>query len=272
MPAMKEPTRFRYAVDKGVASIVFNRPERLNALDDASLTELSELTAAAVSDPGARAILLTGEGRGFCAGADLKFLLERALSGLEGPIDAMFRQGAMHLHAAIADLRRTGKPVVSAVNGPAAGAGVGLALAGDVVWAAKDATFTLAYTKIGLAPDGSTTYSVTRAVGEKKALELFLTGATVPAEEALAIGLVTRVFATPDELQKEARALAERFAQGPTIAYGLAKSCVVDALREGLETQLERERQAIARASTTDDFMEGVSAFVQKRPAEFKGR
>lgn len=269
---MKEPTRFRYSVERGVASIVFNRPERLNAVDDTALEELSRLTANAVSDPGARAILLAGEGRGFCAGADLKFLLEKALGGLDRPLDAFFREGAMHLHAAVADLRRTPKPVVSAVNGPAAGAGVGLALAGDIVWASQEATFTLAYTKIGLAPDGSTTYSVTRLVGEKKALELFLTGETIPAAEALRLGLVTRLFPSQEELLREARALAERLASGPTVAYGLAKACVVDALREGLETQLERERQAIARACTTEDFMEGVSAFIQKRSAEFKGR
>src|SRR5579872_5963823 len=216
---MKEPTRYRYTVEKGVASIVFSRPERLNALDDTALEELAHLAAVAVSDPGVRSILLTGEGRGFCAGADLKFLLERALAGVDEPIEAMFRKGAMHIHQAIADLRRTGKPVVSAVNGPAAGAGVGLALAGDIVWTTKEATFTLAYTKIGLAPDGSTTYAVTRAVGEKKALELFLTGDTIPAQEALALGLVTRVFDTPGELLAEAKALAERLAQGPTIAY-----------------------------------------------------
>jgi 2-(1,2-epoxy-1,2-dihydrophenyl)acetyl-CoA isomerase len=178
----------------------------------------------------------------------------------------------MYLHAAVANLRRTPKPVVTAVHGPAAGAGVGLALCGDIVWASKEATFTLAYTKIGLAPDGSTTYAVTRLVGEKKAMELFLTGETVSAEEALRLGLVTKLFATPDELKKEALAMAERLAAGPTVAYGLAKACVVEALREGLETQLERERQAIARACLTEDFMEGVSAFIQKRPAEFKGR
>ncbi len=269
---MKEPTRFRYSVERGVASIHFNRPDRLNALDDVSLEELAQLAAAAVSDPGARSILLTGEGRGFCAGADLKFLLERAMGGLDQPIDAMFRIGAMHIHAAIADLRRTPKPVVSAVHGPAAGAGVGLALAADIVWASREATFALAYTKIGLAPDGSTTYMLTRLVGEKKALELLLLGETVSSEEARELGLVTRLFPTAAEVLHEARALAERLAAGPTVAYGLAKACVVDALREGLETQLEKERQAIAKAALTEDFMEGVSAFVQKRPAEFKGR
>ncbi len=269
---MKDPTRFRYSVDKGVATVVFNRPDRLNALDDVSLMEIGEIAANAVSDPNVRSIFITGEGRGFCAGADLKFLLEKAMGGLDGPIDALFRGGAMHLHAGIADLRRTPKPVVTAVNGPAAGAGVGIALAGDIVWAAKDATFTLAYTKIGLAPDGSTTYFVTRLVGEKKAMELFLTGETISADEALRLGLVTKVFPTVEELVREARALAEKLAAGPTVAYGLAKQLVVEAVREGLETQIEKERQAIARACTTEDFMEGVSAFLQKRPGDFKGR
>lgn len=269
---MKDPTRFRYSVEKGVAWIVFNRPDRLNALDDTSLHELSEIAANAVSDNAVRSILISGEGRGFCAGADLKFLLEKAMGGIDRPIDALFREGAMHLHAAVADFRRTPKPIVTAVNGPAAGAGVGLALAGDIVWAAKDATFTLAYTRIGLAPDGSTTYSVTRLVGEKKALELFLTGETIGSEEALRLGLVTKIFPSQEELLSAARALAEKLAAGPTVAYGLAKGLVVEALREGLETQLEKERQAIAKACTTEDFMEGVSAFLQKRPGEFKGR
>jgi 2-(1,2-epoxy-1,2-dihydrophenyl)acetyl-CoA isomerase len=269
---MKDLERFQYSVERGVATIVFHRPERLNALDGKALEELSYLTTYAASDQGVRAILLTGSGRGFCAGADVKFMLESAMGGLDGPLDAFVRAGAVHLHTAVTDLRRTAKPVVSAVNGPAAGAGVGLALAGDIVWAARDATFTLAYTKIGLAPDGSTTYIVTRLLGEKRTLELFLTGGSVSSEDALRLGLVTRVFPTQDELVREARALAERLAAGPTVAFGLAKACVVDSLREGLETQMEKERQAIARSSLTEDFLEGVSAFVQKRPAEFKGR
>jgi 2-(1,2-epoxy-1,2-dihydrophenyl)acetyl-CoA isomerase len=269
---MRSLERFLYSVERGVATIAFHRPERLNALDGKALEELAYLTTHVASDAEVRAVLLTGSGRGFCAGADVKFLMESAMGGLDGPLDAFVRAGAVQLHTAVTDLRRTPKPIITAVNGPAAGAGVGLALSGDVIWAAKDATFTLAYTKIGLAPDGSTTYIVTRLLGEKRALELFYTGATVSSEEALRIGLVTRVFPTAEELMREARALAERLAAGPTVAFGLAKACVVDSLREGLETQLDKERQAIARSSLTDDFLEGVSAFVQKRPPEFKGR
>jgi len=269
---MSDFTRFRWSVEDGVATITFARPERLNALDDVALSELARAAARAASDDSVRSILLTGEGRGFCAGADVKFMVERAMAGLDEPIGALFRSGATQLHAAVAELRRTPKPVVAAVNGPAAGAGVGLALAADVVWAARDATFTLAYTKVGLAPDGATTYFLTRLVGEKRALELFLLGESLTADRALELGLVTRVLPTPDELMKEARALARKLARGPTVAFGLAKACVVDSLREGLESQMEKERQSISRAALTEDFMEGISAFVQKREPEFKGK
>ncbi|MBI3724543.1 enoyl-CoA hydratase/isomerase family protein [bacterium] len=269
---MADFTRFRWSAEEGVATITFARPERLNALDDVALDELARACARAAADDSVRAILLTGEGRGFCAGADVKFMMERAIAGIDEPVGALFRSGATRLHAAVAELRRTPKPVVAAVNGPAAGAGVGLALAADIVWAARDATFTLAYTQIGLAPDGATTYFLTRLVGEKRALELFFLGETLTADEAARLGVVTRVFASQDELAREARALALRLAKGPTVAFGLAKACVVDSLREGLESQMEKERQAIARSAVTEDFMEGISAFVQKRPAEFKGR
>jgi 2-(1,2-epoxy-1,2-dihydrophenyl)acetyl-CoA isomerase len=269
---MADFTRLRFSIEEGVATIRFARPERLNALDDVALAELARATTLASADPQARAIFLTGEGRGFCAGADLKFMMEIALGGLDRPLEALFKEGALHLHAAIAELRRTPKPVVTAVNGPAAGAGVGLALAGDVVWAAREATFTLSYTKIGLAPDGGTTYFVTRLLGEKRALELFYTADPLSSDDALRVGLVTRVLPSPADLEREALAFARRLARGPTVAFGLAKACVVDSLREGLESHLEKERQAITRSGTTADFLEGVAAFVQKRPAEFRGQ
>lgn len=266
-----EWTRIRYGVEEGVARITLARPERLNAVDVTALRELEQAALLATSDPTVRAVHLTGEGRGFCAGADVKFMLESALGGLDRPIDVMVKEGATHMHAAIAELRRSPKPVVVAVNGPAAGAGVGFALMGDIVWCAKDATFTLAYTKIGLAPDAGTTYFVTRLLGEKRALEAFLDPQPISSEQALAWGLVTRVFATQEELATASLEMARKLAKGPTVAFGLAKACVVDSLREGLETQLERERAAIGRSSRTEDFLEGVSAFVQKRPADFKG-
>lgn len=266
---MDEP--LRYEVVEGVAEVTLDRPDRLNALDDALIDALTVAFGRAAVDRDVRALLLTGAGRGFCAGADLKFMMERAMGGLTEPPEALFRRIAGRMHEGMATLKRMQKPTVAAVNGPCAGAGVGYALACDVVWASREATFRLAYTNIGLAPDGGTTHAVTRAVGEKRALELFYSAEKLPADEALRLGLCSRVF-DADALLPEARAFARRLARGPGVAFGLAKSLVNEALREGFETQMERERAAISHTATTDDFMEGVSAFLGKRDPEFKGR
>ncbi len=260
-----------YEVSEGVAEITLNRPDRLNALNDVLIPAIAKAMARAAHDDAVRAILLTGAGRGFCAGADLKFMMERAMSGPSEPPPVMFHSLAGALHDGISTIKRTPKPTVCAWNGPAAGAGVGYALACDVVWAAKDATLRLAYTNIGLAPDGGTTYLVTRCVGEKKALELYYSAEIVDAEEALRLGFCSRVIET-EKLLDEARAFARKLAKGPGIAFGLAKELVNEALREGMEVQMERERQAIVRTSMTSDFMEGVGAFLQKREPEFQGR
>lgn len=261
----------RYEVVEGVAEVTLDRPDRLNALDDGLIDALTVAFTRAATDKGVRALLLTGAGRGFCAGADLKFMMEKALAGITEPTEMMFWRIAGRLHEGMATLKRMQKPSIAAVNGPCAGAGVGYALACDVVWASTEATFRLAYTNIGLAPDGGTTSMVTRLLGEKKALELFYSAEKVGAEEALRLGFVTRLL-EPDALVPEARAFARRLAKGPSVAFGLAKSLVNDALREGYETQMERERAAIAHTSGTEDFMEGVSAFLGKREPEFKGR
>jgi 2-(1,2-epoxy-1,2-dihydrophenyl)acetyl-CoA isomerase len=260
-----------YEVVDGVAEITMQRPDRLNALDDGLIDALTVAFTRAATDASARAVLLTGAGRGFCAGADLKFMMERALGGLTEPPETLFWRVAGRMHEGMAALKRMRKPTIAAVNGPCAGAGVGYALACDVVWASREATFRLAYTNIGLAPDGGTTYHVVRLLGEKRALELFYSAEKVGAEDALRLGFCTRVL-EPDALLPEARAFARRLARGPGMAFGLAKSLVNDALREGFETQMERERAAIAQTSTSEDFMEGVSAFLAKRDPEFKGR
>ncbi len=261
----------RYEVTDGLCEVTLDRPDRLNALDDELIDGLTHAFAKAATDDGVRAVLLTGSGRGFCAGADLKFMMERALSGqLTEPAPAMFWRIAGRMHDGIATLKRMKKPTIAAVNGPCAGAGMGYALACDVVWAAQEATFRLAYTNIGLAPDAATTYLVTRLVGEKRALELFYSAEKLTAEEGLRLGLCTRVL-PGDALLFEARGFARRLVRGPSVAFGHVKQLVNDALREGIEAQMEKERAAISHTSSTSDFMEGVSAFLSKRPPEFKG-
>ena len=219
-------------------------------------------------DPEVRAVLITGEGRAFCAGADLK----RALGGAASPeaIHSTAMAGARELHHTISSLRRMAKPVLCAVNGVAAGAGVSLALAGDIIWAADDARFKLAYTAIGLSPDGGSTYFLPRAVGPTRALELLLTNRELDAERALHLGIVSRVVPAAD-LTDAARELAAELAAGPTRAFAEAKALVHRSLGQSLETQLEDERQAVGRSSRTSDLIEGVMAFVQKRPPKFRG-
>jgi 2-(1,2-epoxy-1,2-dihydrophenyl)acetyl-CoA isomerase len=259
-----------YEVTEGVAEITLSRPEVLNALDAELIAGLTKAAANAATDPAVRAVLLTGAGKGFCAGADLKWLMAETGGEPSPELQGMFWQLAGQMHDGIATLKRMPKPVIAAVNGPAAGAGVGYALACDMVWASSEATFRLAYTGVGLAPDGGTTGLVTRLVGEKRAFELFYSAEKVSAAEAERLGLVTRVLA-PDELLPQARAAARKLAQGPSLALGLAKGLINDALREGLETQMEREREAIARTAGSADFAEGVRAFVEKRPPRFTG-
>jgi len=255
--------------DGPVYVIKLNRPATLNSLDGEAIAALHEAAIQAGSSSAVRAVLITGNGRAFCAGGDLKAMLAGA-AGKPDMAAVMAKRIAGELHLAIAELRRMPKPVICAVNGPCAGAGVGLALAGDIVWAAESATFTLAYSSVGLAPDGSTTYFLPRAVGEQMALDLFLSSREVKSDEALKIGLVSRVL--PDEeLLEKAEAFAARLGAGPTRCFAETKALVLRSLHEGLETQMESERQAIARAITTEDFREGVAAFMGKRKPEFKG-
>jgi 2-(1,2-epoxy-1,2-dihydrophenyl)acetyl-CoA isomerase len=259
----------RVGVEDGVGTITFARPDRLNAFDDRMIAALANAANRFASDDAVRAILLTGTGRAFCAGLDLRFAADEARTG--APPNELVRRVVPHLHGAVSELRRAPKPVVCAVNGVAAGAGVGLALAGDVVLASSAASFVLSYTRLGLAPDGSTTYFVTRLVGEKRALDLFFSTDPLEAPEAQRMGLVSRVI-DPERLDADARLYAKKLAAGPTRAYALAKSLVLNATREGLETQMENERHAIQTTFGTADFREGLTAFFEKRSARFVGR
>ncbi len=248
-----------------VATIRMNRPDRMNVYDFEMGKELQDAASSLCDDTGVRCIVLTGTGRAFSAGGDVAMMGSFRAEAAEN-----FLALTIWLHAFIASLRRCPKPVLSAVNGVAAGAGISLALAGDLVVAAASARFTLAYPNIGLSPDGGATFFLARAVGTHRAMELTLTGRTLAADEAAAWGLVQRVL--PDDAFEAGTAeLAARIASGPTLAYARAKELYNRALCQPLEAQLEDERQHIAASARTGDFREGIRAFLEKRPPAFRG-
>ncbi|MGH2710765.1 MAG: enoyl-CoA hydratase-related protein [Actinomycetota bacterium] len=252
--------------DGDVAKITLNRPDRLNALTGVMSDELVEAFTEAREDSGVRAVLLTGAGRGFCAGQDLT---EFQNDGGQPPdIEAHLERA---YHKLIPIMVEIPKPVVCAVNGVAAGAGVSLTVACDVRIASEAARFTQAFVKIGLAPDSGGTWLLPRVVGTAKALELSITGEMVDAEAALAMGLVSRVVAA-DALEKESLGYAAALAALPTAAIGEAKALIRGAMGIDLHEALRREAKAQARMGQTHDFIEGVKAFVEKREPRFEGR
>jgi 2-(1,2-epoxy-1,2-dihydrophenyl)acetyl-CoA isomerase len=250
----------------GVLRLTLNRPSRLNALDDELLDALGVALEVARDDDAVRCVLITGAGRGFCAGADLA-------SGLllDANRGELVRRRLQTLYApVILGIRELEKPVVAAVNGVAAGAGMSLALACDLRVCGESASFIQAFVRIGLVPDAGSTFFLPRLVGMARAAELAMLGDAVSAEEALRIGLVNRVV--PDgSLPEEARALAERLARGPR-SVGLAKRALNAALVSDLRGQLACEEDLQALAIASEDAVEGVTAFIEKRAAEFRGR
>jgi 2-(1,2-epoxy-1,2-dihydrophenyl)acetyl-CoA isomerase len=254
--------------DSGVLEVTLNRPERLNAWNRQFGEELRSVILEDAADSSVRAVLITGAGRGFSSGADLKDMLEQAASGGPPPdVGEMLRE---RYHPIITGIRELPKPVVAAVNGPAVGIGCSLALACDLVWAAESAVFGLAFVNIGLIPDGGSTFLVPAAVGKARALEMALLGEPVPAARALEWGLVNRVV--PDgKLLDETRSLAHRLAAGPTLSYANSKRALNNSLLKIMEEQLDLEAEIQSKMAQTADFGEGVRAFVEKRDAEFKG-
>lgn len=260
--------RVTYERDGAVAVITLNRPEAFNALDLQLGEELLDALIECDEDAEVRAVVLTGAGRAFCAGGDIRAMASNASKGRAA---VFLKKLTVSLHAAVATIAWMPKPVIAAVNGPAAGAGFSLALAADLVLASERATFTVAYTKIGLAPDGSSTFSLPRLLGSKRAFDLIASNRTLTATEARALGLVTEVL--PDsEFETGVREAARRLAAGPTQALAQAKRLVGLGLGETLETQMEHERQAVAMSGSTEDFREGVLAFLEKRSPKFAGR
>lgn len=255
-------------VKAGIGRLTLNRPDKLNAFTPKMHTELREVFAQAKDDIAIRCLLLTGQGRGFCAGADLSSGV--SIRDAEGQPDL----GATlerDYNPLILSMRALPKPIIAAVNGPAAGAGMSLALACDLVIAARSATFLQAFCHLGLVPDAGSTWLLPRLAGYAQASALALLGEKISADQAAAIGLIWQV-ADDAELMPKAEALAARLAQGPTQGYGLIKQALNASANNTLKDQLDLERDLQRRAGRTSDFAEGVSAFLTKRPAKFTGR
>lgn len=274
-PVLAEPARrddsampgpnVRYDLDRGLATITLARPDAGNAMDAGLARELLAVSVRCASDPGVRAVLVVGEGRNFCVGGDL-----RAFTAQGDPLPQHLREVTSHLHAGLAHLARMDAPVVAAVQGSAAGAGMSLACAADLVVMGESARMLMAYTRIGLSPDGSGTWHLPRIVGLRRALDLTLNNRPVSAAEALAWGLATSVV--PDaEVQAAATAMARSLADGPTRALGSAKRLLHDSLDRTLETQLEHETIELCANAATADAREGIAAFFEKRAARFQG-
>ncbi|WAT18567.1 enoyl-CoA hydratase-related protein [Aurantiacibacter sp. MUD11] len=255
-----------YALADNVATLTLNRPERLNALTPTLFGEWQTAVDRAVEE-GARAIVVTGAGKAFCAGADLQ--------GGDGPEDALSRDLSdpleTHYNPMIRKLADCPVPIVSAINGPAVGAGMGFALSGDIAVMARSAYLMLAFVNIGLVPDAGSTWLVARAVGRAKALELALLGGEIPADEALRLGLVNRVV-DDEAVLDEALAIARKLADGPSRALGLIRKQVAFALDHDFDAVLATEAKNQAIAGATQDFMEAVMAFREKRPPRFQGK
>lgn len=249
-----------------VAVVTMCRSEKMNVFNLESGKELLEALIAAGSDRSVRCAVITGTDNVFCAGGDIT-LMRKVVN--EGGDD--MRLLPIYLHAIIAEVRRMEKPVISAVNGVAAGAGIGIGLSADLVYASEKAKFVLAYGNIGLSPDGGATFMLAREIGYHRAMELMLTGKALTPGDALELGLINGIYGH-ENLFEAVLETAQRVASGPTMAFSRAKDLFNNAFFDRVETQLERERQAIVKQFETEDFREGVLAFLEKRHPRFSGR
>ncbi|WP_420751743.1 enoyl-CoA hydratase [Rhodococcus sp. O3] len=250
-------------VDDGVLRVTINRPARMNAVTTETLEAVAEAFEKHADDASVRVAILTGAGRAFCTGADLSG--RESLAGPPSPatIDAANR--------AVAAIRAFPRPVIGAVNGPAAGVGVSLALACDLTVAAESTYFLLAFTKVGLMPDGGASALVAASIGRARALKMALLAERLPAPEAVAAGLIADAY--PDEGYADAiEALAQRIADGPADAFGSTKAAINDATLTELDAAFARERAGQLKLLAAEDFREGATAFMEKRPAVYRNR
>jgi 2-(1,2-epoxy-1,2-dihydrophenyl)acetyl-CoA isomerase len=257
-----------YSHVNGVATVIMNRPDALNALSLQMTRDLAAAIRHAAAD-GARAVVLTGNGRAFCSGGDLKEM--QSMWEREGRIEAFLEEPLGDLHDVIRLIRETPVPFIAAVNGVCAGAGTNFALACDIVIAADDATFREAFVRIGLSPDCGGTFFLPRAVGEKIAAEMFMTGDAVAAARAEQIGMINRVVPAAS-LIDEANKFAAKLASGPTGSIGRIKKMLNASFSNDLEAQLALEHRCQIESGKAEDFKEGVAAFFEKRAPQFSGK
>ena len=262
--AMDNFETLRFTLDGAIAMIELDRPDAANGLSSPMAAELRQAARLCDSDPKLKAVVLTASGRFFCAGGDIREMAAHG-AAVEGAVKAL----ADDLHHAVSIFARMSPVLIVAVNGVAAGAGFSLALVGDLVLAAESASFTMAYTRAGLSPDGSSSYTLPRLVGLRKAQELMLLNPTLSAAEACELGLVTRVVADAD-LRAEADALAARLARASRQSNACVKQLLLASYGNGLETQMEMEGRLVARCAGSPDGQEGIHAFLEKREPEFE--
>lgn len=266
MTAVPDDAPVLLDIADGIARIRFNRPQVLNAIDEAAVLAFQAAVNRVAHEEGVRVVVLSGAGRAFLAGGDVARFHEagrdaaRVVSAIIEPF-----------HHAIVMLAAMPAPVIASLHGAVAGAGVSVALAADLAIAADDVQMTLAYSRIGTTPDGSATFSLPRVVGLRKAMEIALLSGAIDAQEALRLGLVNKVVPAAD-LAAETDALARRLCEGPTLAYGRIKHLLRASFGHSLSDQLNAERDAFIASTHTQDFAEGVAAFVNKRAPRFEGR
>jgi len=247
-----------------IARLALNRPDAANGLDSLMASELKQAAQLCSGDPELKAVVLSASGRFFCAGGDIKEMMSHG-----DEVGTAVKSLADDLHSAISTLSRMQAALVVAVNGVAAGAGFSLALIGDIVLAAESSSFTMAYTRAGLCPDGSSSYFLPRLVGLRKAQELMLTNRTLGAQEACALGMVTRVVAD-DNLAAQAEQVASDLANSARLSTAYVKKLLLASPGNDLEAQMELEGQLVSRCAASPDGREGIKAFVDKRQPEFE--
>ena len=254
-------------VESGLATLTLNRPDRLNSFNTEMHAEVKDAFAKIKGDASVRCLLITGNGRGFCAGQDLS---DRSVAASEQMPD-LAESVENNYNPLIRTISGLEMPVICAVNGVAAGAGANIALACDLVLAAKSASFIQSFNKLGLVPDSGGTWNLPRLVGQAKAMSLCLLGEKVPAEEAQAMNMIYKVF-EDDELLSEATALGQKLAKAPTKGLAFIKRAIRASSTNTLDQQLDLERDLQGEAGRTDDYREGVDAFMNKREPNYQGK